>query len=155
MRFDSRGAHVGESIEALETRVRHLEREVRKLWSKVLRIEEREFVDVQSFQVLENPMVAQVPGNTIVVTFTPVPADATLTEPPTIVSSDTVNAPVSVDPTGLIATVTFPPTAVVGTNFTLSISYTNPDGTVANGSFSGIIVAPVIDATSFTAAQTT
>ena len=100
-------------------------------------------------------MVTQSPGNTIVVTFTPVPSNATLTTPPAITSSDPTNAPVSVDPTGLIATVAFPTNAVVGTAYTLSISYTNPDGTVATGSFAGSIVAPVVDVTSFTSAQTT
>ena len=136
--------------------LRRLEHEIRKLWRVVYRILEQEFIDAEIFESrLETPMVAQAPGNTIVVTFAPVPTDATLTQPPTITSSDTTNAPVTVDPTGLIATVAFPSTAVVGTAYTLDIAYTNPDGTTAAGSFSGMIVAPVIDATSFTSEQTT
>lgn len=106
----------------------------------------------------ENPVTPFNPGNTIVITFTPVPAGA---EPasgdvPTITSSDPVNAPVTADATGLIATVEFPATAVPNTPFVISINYTNPDGTVATpGTFSGEIVAPPApDITGFTAAQT-
>lgn len=135
--------------------IERLQREVHHLWCRVLRIEESEFVVATSFYAtLENPMTVSAPGNTIVVTFAPVPANATITQPPTITSSDPVNAPVVVDETGLIGTVTFPQGAVVGTPFTLDISYANPDGNDATGNFSDTIVAPVIDVTSFTSAQT-
>lgn len=95
------------------------------------------------------------PGFSPVFTATPVPSTSLPSTPPTWTSSDTVNAPVSVDSTGLIATVAVPTSAVVGTSFTLSISYTNADGTVATGSFTGSIVsAPSPDITSFTIEQT-
>ena len=94
------------------------------------------------------------PGKTIVVTFTPEPGNATLITAPVITSSDEVNAPVTSDPTGLIATVVIPSSAVVGTGFILTLNSPNPDGTVATGSFTGTIVAPTVDATGFTSEQT-
>ena len=95
------------------------------------------------------------PGFSPVFTATPVPTTSVPATPPTWVSSDTTNAPITVDPTGLIATVAIPATAVVGTAFTLTISYTNADGTVATGTTSQTIVAaPSPDITSFTIAQT-
>jgi hypothetical protein len=66
-----------------------------------------------------------------------------------------LNAPIVIDPTGLVATVAIPATAVVGTSVTLSISYTNADGTAATGSAAfTIVAAPPSDITSFTVAQT-
>jgi hypothetical protein len=110
----------------------------------------------------ENPMVPLYPGNTIVITFTPLPvgAEPASGDVPTITSSDPVNAPVTADSTGLVATVAFPETAVVGTEFGITINYTNPDGTVATpNTFSGTIVAPPPppspDVTGFTSEQTT
>lgn len=97
------------------------------------------------------------PGFSPVFTATPVPA-GTFPAPgniPTWVSSDTVNAPITVDPTGLIATAAIPTTAVVGTAFTLTINYTNADSTVATGTASfTIVAAPPSDIQSFTIAQT-
>jgi hypothetical protein len=112
---------------------------------------------IQGFVIeQENTMLTLAPGNSPVFTATPVPATSVPSTPPTWTSSDTVNAPVSADSTGLIGTVAIPPTAVVGSPFILSVSYTNQDGTVATGSFSGSIVAPPSpDITSFTIAQTT
>jgi hypothetical protein len=112
-----------------------------------------------SFSIVqENIMVALAPGNTAVFTATPTPAGTALG--PGIVavftSSDTVNAPVTADATGLIGTVVFPSTAVVGTSFTLTCTATNADGTVATGSASfTIVAAPSPDVTGFTIAQTT
>lgn len=98
------------------------------------------------------------PGFSPVFTATPVPSSSVPNPatPPTWTSSDPVNAPVSVDSTGLIVTVNVPASAVVGTSVTLSVSYTNADGTVATGSISITIVAvPSPDITSFTIQQTT
>jgi hypothetical protein len=96
------------------------------------------------------------PGFSPVFTATPVPSTSVPSTPPTWVSSDTVNAPITVDSTGLVATAALPISAVVGTSFTLTISYTNADGTVATGVISLTIVAPPSpDITSFTIAQTT
>lgn len=97
------------------------------------------------------------PGFSPVFTATPTPAGTALG--PGIVavtsSSDTVNAPVTTDATGLIATVAIPTTAVVGTAFTLTTTATNADGTVATGSATFTIVAPPSpDVTGFTIAQT-
>ena len=100
-------------------------------------------------------MLSIIPGNSPVFTATPVPATSAPSTPPTWESSDTANAPVTVDSTGLVATVEIPATAVVGTGFTLTVSYTNADGTVATGTTSQTIVAaPSLDITSFTIAQT-
>lgn len=142
-------------VRELQREVDHLRRQVQSLWCHILRIEEEEFVVATSFHsTQENPMQAFTPGSTIIVDFTPVPENATLTTPPTIVSSDNTNAPITVDPTGLIATINAPSDAVVGTAVTLTISYTNPDGTSATGAFSDTIVAAVVDVTGFTSAQT-
>lgn len=137
----------------LQREIERLQREVHHLWSAVLRLEELELVLVDSFQSKLETEMPQNPGATAVIDFTPVPADATLTQPPTITSSDTTNAPVTVDSTGLVATVQFPASAVVGTNYVLTCSYTNPDGTMATGTFDGTIVAVVVDATSFTSKE--
>lgn len=100
-------------------------------------------------------MLSIIPGNSPVFTATPVPATSAPSTPPIWKSSDTVNAPVTVDSTGLVATVEIPATAVVGIGFTLTVSYTNADGTIATGTTSQTIVAPPSpDITSFTIAQT-
>lgn len=103
----------------------------------------------------ETPMLSIIPGNSPQYTATPVPTTSVPATPPTWVSSDPTNAPVTADATGLIATVALPTTAVVGTSFTLTVSYTNADGVVATGSITETIVAPPSpDITSFTVAQT-
>lgn len=95
------------------------------------------------------------PGSTATFTVTPEPSNATLLEHGSVWSStDNTNAPVTVDSTGLIATVTFPETATVGAPFTLTWTYTNADGTYATASISETIVAPVIDVTGGTITQT-
>jgi hypothetical protein len=103
----------------------------------------------------ETPMLALAPGNSPVFTATPVPSTSVPTTPPTWTTSDEINALITVDPTGLIATVAIPVTAVVGASFVLTVNYTNADGTVATGSFRGTIVsAPSPDIVSFTIEQT-
>jgi hypothetical protein len=97
------------------------------------------------------------PGFSPVYTATPVPAGTfpAAGNLPVWTSSDTVNAPVTADATGLIGTVAIPATAVVGTAFSLTVTYTNADSTVATGTLSQTIVAaPPSDITSFTIAQT-
>jgi len=104
------------------------------------------------------PLLPIAPGNSPVFTATPIPAGAVPTTPPTWTTSDAVNAPTTVDSTGLIATVNIPTSAVVGTSFVLTVSYTNVDGTVATATTTQTIVAvipPVTDITGFTIAQTT
>jgi len=104
----------------------------------------------------ETPMLPIAPGNSPVFTATPEPAGAVPSVPPTWISSDETNAPITVDATGLVATVAIPEAATVGASFVLTISYTNADGTVATGSTSQTIVAkPVPDITGFTIEQTT
>lgn len=103
----------------------------------------------------ETPMLSIAPGNSPQFTATPVPATSVPATPPIWVSSDSTNAPVTADATGLVATVAIPSTAVVGTSFTLTVSYTNADGTVAVGAITETIVAaPSPDITSFTVVQT-
>lgn len=103
------------------------------------------------------PLTPIAPGFSPVFTATPLPA-GTAPGPglvPVMTSSDTVNAPVTTDPSGLIGTVAIPASAVVGTAFTLTETLTNADGTVATGSASFTIVAPPSpDVTSFSIAQT-
>jgi hypothetical protein len=119
------------------------------------RIINRLFNRIDGFVISqEPPMLSIIPGNSPQFTATPVPATSVPSTPPTWTSSDTTNAPITVDATGLIATVALPPTAVVGTSFTLTVSYTNADGVVATGSITETIVAPPSpDITSFTVAQ--
>ena len=102
-------------------------------------------------------MLPLSPGYSPVFTATPVPAGTfpASGNVPTWTTSDPLNAPITIDSTGLVATVAIPTTAVVGTSVTLSISYTNADGTVATGSAAfTIVTAPPSDITSFTVAQT-
>lgn len=117
--------------------------------------------EVDRFTITQNrnsdmSLLPIAPGYAPVFTATSVPAyNFQPGNLPTFVSSDTVNAPITVDATGLVATINIPTTAVVGTNFTLSISFTNADGVVATGSIALTIVAdPQPDVTSFTILQT-
>lgn len=122
---------------------------------------------ITAFRVKERPnhhhhhfwrkpvMNPQAPGFTCQFTATSIPAGTVPnpTTPPIWTSSDTVNAPVT-QLDALDASVTFPPSAVVGTNYSLTISYTNADGSVATGTFNGTIVpAPSPDITGFTVTQ--
>ena len=112
---------------------------------------------ITRFHITEVTMLPIAPGFSPVFTATPTPAG---TAPgaglvPAWTSSDSVNAPVSADSTGLVATVAIPASAVVGTTFTLTVSLTNADGTVATGTLSQTIVsAPSPDVQGFTIAQT-
>ena len=106
-------------------------------------------------------MLPIAPGFSPGFTATPVPAGTSPApgNPAAWSSSDTTNAPVTAnasDPTGLTATVNIPTTAVVGTTFTLTVTYTNADSTVATGTADfTIVAAPSPDITNFTIAQTT
>lgn len=111
---------------------------------------------ITAFVIQEITMLSISPGNSPIFTATPIPATSVPSAPPTWTTSDTTNAPITVDKTGLIATVDIPPSATVGASFVLTVSYTNADGTVATGTTSQTIVAsPSQDITSFTIAQTT
>jgi hypothetical protein len=139
-----------ENFGAVNRELERLEREDDRLWRAIHRIL-AELHPVTSFTAeLEINMPFQA-GATAVIDFTPVPAGSKLVSAPTITSSDPVNAPVTEDSTGLIATVVFPASAPVGESVTISISYTNPDGTVATGAFTDTIAAaPAPDVTGFT-----
>lgn len=112
---------------------------------------------ISAFEIRRITMLPIAPGFSPVYTATPIPA-GTFPAPgnlPAWTSSDTTNAPVTADATGLVATVAIPASAVVGTVFTLTVTYTNADGTVATGTLSQTIVnAPPSDITSFSIAQT-
>jgi hypothetical protein len=113
--------------------------------------------NIIEFSIRSTTMLPIAPGFSPQFTATPIPAGA-FPAPgnvPAWTTSDPTNAPITVDPTGLVATVAIPATAVVGTTVTLSISYTNADSTVATGSTAFTIVAPPPpDITGFTIAQT-
>ncbi len=101
-------------------------------------------------------LVAIAPGNAPVFAATPTP-EGTVPGPgliPSWTTSDTTNAPVTPSADGLSATVNLPESAVVGANFTLTVSLTNADGTVASGSgIFTIVAAPTHDVTGFTVDQ--
>lgn len=85
------------------------------------------------------------PGSSPVYTAAPVPAGTSLdsAQPlPVWSTSDPVNAPVTADASGLVASVAVPAEAPDQTQFTLTITYTNADGTIASGSITDLIVAP-------------
>ena len=106
-----------------------------------------------------NPMALLpiAPGNSPQFGVTPTPAGVTALAANTVwSSSDTTNAPVTMnaaDATGLSATVNIPSTAVVGTAFTLTWTYTNADSKVATATISLTISALVIDVTGGSIAQ--
>jgi hypothetical protein len=114
---------------------------------------------IQSFTITPGGIMALLPiapGFTPGFTATPTPSDSVPSTAPAWTSSDTTNAPVTASADGLTATVAIPASAVVGTVFTLTVSYTNADGTVATGTANFTIVAPPSpDITSFTITQTT
>ena len=142
----------------------HLFRKNRNVLERILEVLERIDRKLPDYRILafhitqqgdSMPLLPIAPGFAPVFTATPVPSTSVPSTPPTWVSSDTTNAPITVDPTGLIATVAIPTSATVGASFTLTISYTNADSTVATGSISLTIVpAPSPDITSFTIEQT-
>jgi len=102
-----------------------------------------------------DPMAPIIPGSLHIFTVTPEPTDATFIPTDSVItSSDTVNAPVTVDETGLIGTVSIAADAPVGTEFTLTWTYTNADGTTATASITETIVAAVVDVTGGTIEQT-
>ena len=101
-------------------------------------------------------MTPVAPGFSPQYTATPVPSNAVPNPatPPVWSSSDPVNAPMVVIDV-LDVSVAIPATAPVGTTFTLTITYTNADGTVATGTLAQTIVAaPSPDITSFNIVQT-
>ena len=112
---------------------------------------------ITHFLIRRMTMLPIAPGFSPEFTATPAPA-GTFPAPgnvPVWTSSDTTNAPVTADASGLVATVAIPATATVGATFTLTITYTNADGVVATGTLDQTIVAaPPSDITSFTIAQT-
>lgn len=151
----------------LQTRILEFEEHSTRILERILHILEHRLPHphhrVTAFtisQIGDSTMALQplAPGFSPQFTATPVPAGVVLNPAlpvPSWTSSDTVNAPVSVDSTGLIATVAIPATAVVGTSVTLSVAYTNGDSTTATGTLTfSIVAAPPADVTSFTIAQT-
>jgi hypothetical protein len=115
--------------------------------------------DVKSFLitkgVINMALLPIAPGFVPGFTATPTPSDSVPSVAPVWISSDVVNAPVTAAANGLTAVVNVPLNAVVGTSFTLTVTYTNADGTVATGvaTFT-IVAAPSPDITSFTITQT-
>ena len=146
-----------ERIEKLEREFRWLKEEfyfLRRIIHRILEIDH-----IASFNVTRegDPMALPpiVAGSTVVYTATPVPSTSVPSTPPTWTSSDPANAPVTADPTGLIGTVVIAAVAPVGTSYTVTISYTNADGSVATGSASDTTVAPPSpDITSFDVVRT-
>jgi hypothetical protein len=111
------------------------------------------FTEIKEIDMALVPLAA---GQTATFATTPIPATSSPdpTKLPVWTSSDTVNAPVipvATDKTGLSANVTFPSTTPAGVTFSLTITYTNADGTVATqtNSFT-TVAAPSPDITGFT-----
>lgn len=107
------------------------------------------FTDIKELYM--TPLAA---GQTATFATTPIPA-GTAPDPTKITwsSSDTTNAPVTVnpnDPSGLSAQVAFPASVTAGLTFILTINYENPDGTFASqaNSFT-TVAAPPLDITGF------
>lgn len=111
-----------------------------------------------------DPMQLIAPGSTPQFAVTPTPADVvTVAAQAAWASSDPVNAPVTPnasDPTGLTATVDLSENIAIGSEVTLTWTYTNADGSTAivEGVFPVVAVAPpppppVTDVTGGTMAQ--
>lgn len=119
-------------------------------------MEHRLFPKVQSFIIRRLDMIALAPGNSPVFTATPVPEGSQVpagTSPSWTCSDQTFT--ITLDTTGLVATVAIPATATVGAEVTLTITITRTDGQVATGSTTfAIVAAPAGEPTSFTIAQT-
>jgi hypothetical protein len=97
-------------------------------------------------EIQESTMVPLAAGQTATFATTPIPATS-VPVPANLVwsSSDPVNAPVSpnaADPTGLSTLVAFPSNVAAGVSFSLTLSYTNSDGTPASQTNSFVTVAP-------------
>lgn len=97
----------------------------------------------EGFTIQGDSMIALSPGNSPQFTATPVPAGSSLgSVVPTWTTSDPVNAPISVDVTGLVATCDLSASIAVGASVTLSISATSSDGSqTATGSVTFTVVA--------------
>jgi hypothetical protein len=144
------------SYELLETM-----REAVRLLREIYRVLQRDYQPITGFQPIKeqgDPMTLLpiAPGFTPGFSTTTLPA-GTVPNPnskPVWTTSDTVNAPLQANPadaTGLSTYVAIPATAAVGTTFSLTINYTNADGTVATQTNSFVIVAaPSPDITGFT-----
>lgn len=122
------------------------------LIQKDIRIDEEILGLVQSkpltgFNVIkEITMVPLAAGQTAIFATTPIPSTS-VPVPASLVwtSSDTTNAPVTpnaADPSGLSIQVVFPPTVAAGVTFTLTLTYTNTDGTTATQANEFTTVAP-------------
>jgi hypothetical protein len=149
------GQHEFHEFEDVMRELLEMKHDLRKL----LRYDREILEDVQQHNLTHftiqrtNPMNPVEPGTSPQYVATPVPAGDQPLTPPTWTTSDSVNAPISVDPTGLICTVNVPkPAAAV--SYTLTVDYKNPDGTDATGTITDTIVVPVLDITSFTIART-
>lgn len=131
------------------------------LLRKVLKLLERNHNHITGFMPITEqgdpmPLVPIAPGFTPGFSTTTLPAGTVPNPntPPVWTTSDPTNAPLqanTADATGLSTYVALPTTAVVGTVFTLTITYTNADSTVATqaNSFT-IVAAPSPDITGFT-----
>lgn len=140
-----------EALERIEHALHHIERELSHRHCH----HHPHHNHVLAFEIKEITMLPIAPGFSPVYTATPVPSTSVPSTAPVWTSSDTINAPVLADATGLVGTVAIPSTALVGATFTLTVTYTNADGTVATGTLGQTIVAaPSPDITSFTIAQT-
>ena len=90
------------------------------------------FTDIKENSIMPVPLAA---GQTATFSTTPIPStSAPVASNIVWTSSDTVNAPITpntADPSGLSVLVAFPSTVVAGVTFSLTVSYTNSDGTLA------------------------
>ena len=145
--------------EELELEVLRLLRNMERLLRKLVNDEAEDLNRIERFAVIKQENSTMVPlaaGQTATFSTTPIPATSVPNPAalPVWTSSDTTNAPVSpntADKTGLSTLVVFPSTAAAGVTFSLTITYTNADGTVATQTNSFVTVAPPSpDITGFT-----
>lgn len=105
-------------------------------------------------------MIPIAPGNSPEFTAVPDPNPSNVNSgvgtPPSWSISDTTVGTLTIDATGLVATLAVGPNAQPGTSFTIAVSYTNPDGVLATGSatFTVSPATAIPDTTSFTITQT-
>lgn len=145
--------------EELELEVLRLLRNMERLLRKLVNDEAEDLNRIERFAAIKQESPTMVPlaaGQTATFSTTPIPPTSVPNPAalPVWSSSDMTNAPVSpntADASGLSTLVVFPSGVAAGVTFSLTITYTNADGTIATQTNSFVTVAPPSpDITGFT-----